>query len=65
MKKYLIAIFLLCVGLYCGFLAFNHIDAWGGIAVTLITIGVFLNYIYKQVGRYISDQLKNNNDEKF
>jgi uncharacterized membrane protein len=64
MKKYLISIGLLCVGLYCGFFAFNHIDAWVGIAVSLITIGVFLNFIYKQVDRILTDQLKNNNDEK-
>jgi len=63
MKKFLISIFLLCVGLYCGFLAFNHIDAWVGIFFTLAVIGVFLNFIYKQVDRYF-DQLKNNNDEK-
>lgn len=58
MKKALISIGLLCVGLYCGFLTFNHIDAWMGIFVTLITIGVFLNYIYKQIDRYFDQQKK-------
>lgn len=64
MKKYLISIILLCVGLFCGSYTYNHFDAWIGIFLTLITIGVFLNYIYKQVDRYLTDQLKNNNDEK-
>jgi len=64
MKKFLISIGLLCVGLFCGSYIYNHFDAWIGIAVTLITIGVFLNYIYKQFDRHLTDQLKNNNDEK-
>jgi len=57
MKKILISIGLLFVGLYGGFLSFNHIDAWVGLAVTFLVIGVFLNYIYKQI--------KNYNNEKF
>jgi hypothetical protein len=65
MKKFLIAIILLFVGLYCGFLSFNHIDAWIGIFLTIAVIGVFLNFIYKQVDRNLTDQLKNNDNEKF
>jgi len=56
MKKILISIGLLCVGLFCGVLTFNHIDPWAGLAVTFISIGVFLNYIYKQIKNYSNEK---------
>jgi divalent metal cation (Fe/Co/Zn/Cd) transporter len=57
MKKILISIGILCGGIFLGFLTFNHIDAWAGIAVTIISIGVFLNYIYKQIKNYSNEKL--------
>jgi hypothetical protein len=57
MKKTFISIGLLFVGLYGASITFNHINPWAGLAVTFLVIGVFLNYIYKQI--------KNYNNEKF
>jgi putative Mn2+ efflux pump MntP len=48
MSKYFIAIGITLVGVYLGFITFNHVHAWAGIFLTLAVIGVFLNYIYKQ-----------------
>jgi uncharacterized membrane protein len=56
MRKYFIATGLLSFGLYCGVISFNHIDAWFGLGVTFIVIGIFLNYIYKQIKNYYNEK---------
>lgn len=58
MKKYIISFILFLVGLYCGFLIFNFIDAWIGNFFTVSVIGGYIYYIYKQV-------LKLHDNEKF
>jgi flagellar biosynthesis protein FliP len=49
MTKIIISIVLLIVGIGLGFVSFNHISPWLGLLITIFTIGVFLNYIYKQI----------------
>lgn len=56
MKKILLSVGLLCGGLYLGFLAFNHIDAWVGLAITILTIGVFLNYIINKLKQFYDNE---------
>jgi len=56
MKKYLIAIALLCIGIWFGQILFNHVFSWLGIFWTIGVIGVFLNYIYKQVKSYDNEK---------
>ena len=57
MKKYLIAIFLLCIGLWFGTILFNLRLPWIGIFWTIGVIGVFLNYIYKQIKNYDNEKI--------
>ena len=56
MKKYFIAFAIMLVGIYLGFIAFNHVNAWIGIFLTLAFIGVFLNYLYKQLKKIGNDK---------
>jgi hypothetical protein len=56
MKKYFISFGLLLVAIFFSVIVFNEIHAWAGIFCILASLGIFLNYIYKQ--------LKKNYDEK-
>lgn len=57
MKKHFIATGLTLVGIYLGFITFNHIHAWAGIFLTMTVIGVFLNYIYKQLKKIDNEKI--------
>ncbi len=40
MKKIMIYVFIYCIILYAAIWTFNHINAWIGIAILLLTIGI-------------------------
>lgn len=49
MKKIFISAFILFFGLILSYISFNHISAWLGFILTILTIGLFGVYIFKHL----------------
>lgn len=57
MKKHLLAVALFLVGLYFCFLAFNHIDAWIGLAAVALDIFLLIHYFEKQFKKRTNEKV--------